>query len=45
MILFDIRLGGRTAKIIAIGVYHSFCDYIDYVIAYCKANEINYDVM
>lgn len=38
MMLSDMRKGGRTSKIVAIGI-HYFCDYIDYVFAYCKAKK------
>ena len=44
--LFDVMKGGRTTKILAIGMYHIFCDYIDYVFAYIlQSQEINYDIM
>ena len=39
MLLSDIRKGDRMAKIVAIGIYRSFCDCIDYVFAYCKAKK------
>jgi hypothetical protein len=37
--LFDIRMEVTWQKKVAIGVYNSFCDCIDYVYAYCKGKK------